>query len=271
MFDSDGFFLNLGTCHDYHIENITTFVGDTSVAHLLLLKNDTPMIDKFFQQTNDTIWPFLSEVGRSKDIFSSCSFIESDDYILFFYATKTEIVLVAVDIVDENTVEYADEGLYTPWHYDDTLLFFRRMQPDGTFSRDKDSSQTRLSPIAQLFLHAVDMYRFYATSGQFSLVPAIHLVLLTNAHLVNYPKVVDTWQQDMFGVTVLHDLSTLKRGIIYDSSVQGNPLMPINDDATIEGSAYWTKWLQYEEEKGHFDWNNPLYDDTPSPRRRSKA
>ena len=63
------------------------------------------MIDKFFIHTNDTIWKFLSEIGKSKEIYSCYSFHEMDDYTVFFYATSTEIVLVYLDIVDEGTVD----------------------------------------------------------------------------------------------------------------------------------------------------------------------
>ena len=69
------------------------------------------MIDKFFIQTNDTIWSFLSEIGKNKEVFSCYSFREIDDYTIFFYAIPTEIVLACLDIVDEGTVEYADKGV----------------------------------------------------------------------------------------------------------------------------------------------------------------
>ena len=77
------------------------------------------MIDTFFKQTNETIWGFLQEIGKSKEVFSCYSFREIDGYTLFFYATSTEIVLVLLDIVDEGTVEYAE---------DDSRLIFRNIR-----------------------------------------------------------------------------------------------------------------------------------------------
>lgn len=55
------------------------------------------MIDKFFKQTNETIWDFLSEIGKSKEVFSSLSVMEMDNYTVYFYATKTEVVLLCMD------------------------------------------------------------------------------------------------------------------------------------------------------------------------------
>jgi len=45
------------------------------------------MIDKFFKQTNESIWDFLQEIGKSKEVFSCYSFREIDGYTIFFSAT----------------------------------------------------------------------------------------------------------------------------------------------------------------------------------------
>ena len=110
------------------------------------------------------------------------------------------------------------------------------------------------------------MRRFMALSCQFSVVPAIHLMYLTNSRIVNYPKIVETWQQDEFGFSALQNLSGLRGGIIYDSRVEGHPFIPVNEDLEIEGSEYWTKWQTYLENRGHFDW---LKDPQPSAKRYS--
>ena len=45
------------------------------------------MIDKFFKQTNESIWDFLQKIGKSKEVFSCYSFREIDGYTIFFSAT----------------------------------------------------------------------------------------------------------------------------------------------------------------------------------------
>ena len=47
-------------------------------------KKGIPMIDKFYIQTNETIWDFLCEIGKSKDVFSCRSGMEIDEYITYF-------------------------------------------------------------------------------------------------------------------------------------------------------------------------------------------
>lgn len=223
------------------------------------------MIDKFFIQTNETIWNFLREIGKSKEIFSYYSFREIDGYTLFFYATSTEIVLVLLDIVDDGTVEYADKGVVFNIRDERTFKYFRKVMPDGTVSNNY--SDWRLSPPSEFFCHAQMMRRFMESSRQFNVVPAIHLMYLTNSRIVNYPNIVETWQQqDEFGFSALHNLSGLKHGIIYDSRVEGHPFIPVNEDLSIKGAEYWTKWQNYLKERGHFDWDDYRYDDWPHPK-----
>lgn len=222
------------------------------------------MIDKFFIQTNDTIWDFLREIGKSKDIYSCYSFYEIDNYTLFFYATSTEIVLILLDIVDDGTVEYADKGVFFKAGDEKTLKYFRKVFPNGEISKER--KDWRISPALELFFHAHLMRRFMALSCQFSVVPAIHLMYLTNSRIVNYPKIVETWQQDEFGFSALQNLSGLREGIIYDSRVEGHPFIPVNENLEIEGSEYWTKWQTYLRNRGHFDWDDYRYDDWPPPK-----
>ena len=193
------------------------------------------MIDKFFIQTNDTIWSFLSEIGKSKEVYSCYSFREIDDYTVFFYATSTEVVLVYLDIVDEDSV-----------------------------------GKPRPIPIKKLYNHAREMRKFFSISCQFKIVPAIHLMYLTNSCTANYQEVAIKWQkkhwkQNEFGFSVLQNLSGLRPGIIYDSRCEGNPFIPVNEDLSIEGAEYWTKWQTYLRNRGHFDWDDYRYDDWPLP------
>ena len=96
---------------------------------------------------------------------------------------------------------------------------------------------------------------------------AIHLMYLTNAHIVNYPKMMDTWQQqDLFGFSALHDLSGLRPNIVYESRIEGHPFIPVNEDLSIEASEYWTKWQTYLKNRGHFDGEDYRYDDWPRPK-----
>ena len=223
------------------------------------------MIDKFFRQTNETIWDFLREIGKSKDIYSCYSFREIDGYTLFFFATTTEVVLVLLDIVDDGTVEIADKGIRWTEPY---LSYFTKILPDGNISKEYEDS--RLSPAMELYNYAWEMRKFFSISCQFSVVPAIHLMLLTNSHIVNYPEVLMEWQNNQwkrneFGFSALQNLSGLRPGIIYDSRVNGNPFIPVNEDLSIEGAEYWTKWQMYLKNRGHFDWDDYRYDDWPRP------
>lgn len=104
----------------------------------------------------------------------------------------------------------------------------------------------------ELYDHACEMRKFLALSQQFDLVPAIHLVLLTNSHIVNYQKMVRSWQQDLFGFSVLQNISGL-REYRYDN-------IPFNNDSSIEGSDYWTKWQKYLKNRGWFDCEDYHYD-----------
>lgn len=179
------------------------------------------MIDKFFIQTNKTILNFLSEIGKNKEVFSTYSCMEMDGYKFFFYAIPTEIVLVCMNAVDEGSEEYADRGFM------------------------------------ELYQHAKKMRRFLALSCQFSFVPAIHLVYLTNARSVKYPKVVRSWKQNLFGFSVLQNMFGL-RDLEYSD-------IPVNRDLELEGSEYWTKWQTFLRNRGHFDWANDMWADWPQP------
>ena len=187
------------------------------------------MIDKFFIQTNDTIWDFLREIGKSKEVFSCRSGMEIDEYITYFYATRTEIVFVFLDYEDEGTIESADKGLFFNVLDEKTYRFFRKVLPNGKTS--KDSKDLRLSPIVDIYEHAKNMRRFLALSCQFSLVPAIHLMFLTSSRIVNYPKVVRTWQQNLFGISILQNLPGV-RDMRYGD-------LPVNCDLNLEASEYW--------------------------------
>ena len=213
------------------------------------------MIDKFFIQTNETIWDFLREIGKSKEVFSSRSVMEIDIYTAYFYATRTEIVLVFLDHKDEGTIEYADKGLFINVWDEKTYKYFRKVLPNGETS--KDSKDWRFSPIVDIYEHAKMMRRFLQLSCQFSLIPAIHLMFLTSSRIVNYPKVVRTWQQNFFGFSVLQNLSGM-RNIGYSD-------IPFNWDLSIESSEYWTKWQTFLRNRGHIDWANDMWADWPQP------
>jgi len=214
------------------------------------------MIDKFFVQTNETIWDYLSEIGKSKEIFSCSSGMEIDGYAVYFYATKTEVVLLCMDyaFVEDGIFERADKGVCT-FRHNKPLKYFRKILADGTVS--KDEKEWRFSPVMELYDHACRMREFFSISQQFDLVPAIHLMLLTNSQIINYPNVVNTWQQDLFGISVLQNVSGMKN--------LENDSIPFNYESNIEASQYWTKWQKYLKNRGHFDWSNPLWDDWPRP------
>ena len=190
------------------------------------------MIEKFVVQTNDTILDFLSEMGRNHEVFSTFSGMEIDGYRVYFYAMPTEIVLVLMDIADEGTVEIVNK---------------RRAWTESAMI---------------LYNHAKEMRRFFALSCQYNVIPAIHLVQLTNSCIVNYPKVLVNWQRNQwrkneFGFTVLHNLQGL-RNLEYSD-------LPVNIDLGLDASAYWTKWQKYLKNRGWFDWANDQWSDSPQP------
>ena len=179
------------------------------------------MIDKFYMQTNKTILNFLSEIGKSKEVFSAYSCMEMDGYKFFFYAIPTEIVLVCIDSADDGIAGYANKGL------------------------------------VELYEHAKMMRRFFALSCQFSLVPAIHLVYLTSARTVSYPKIARFWQKNPFGFSVFQKIHGL-RDLEYRD-------IPVNRDLSLKSSEYWTKWQTFLKNRGHFDGEDYRYDDWPRP------
>lgn len=190
------------------------------------------MIDKFVVQTNDTILNSLSEMGRNKEVFSTFSGMEIEGYRTYFYAMPTEIVLVLMDIVDEGTVEKVNK---------------KHIWTESAM---------------ELYNHAWEMRRFFSLSCQFDLIPAIHLVLLTNSRIVNYPEVLIEWQRKQwrkneFGFTVLHNLQGL-------SNIEYSDI-PVNNDLSLEASAYWTKWQTYLKNRGWFDWADDQWSDWPQP------
>lgn len=215
------------------------------------------MIDKFFTQTNDTVLDFMSEIAKSKEVFSTFSRREIYNCSVCFYANKTEIVLLCIDNwnVEDGTLEFADKGV-ARFTLDGSAKYFRKVLPDGTVS--KDWKDCRFSPMMELYNQAWELRRFLALSQQFDLVPAIHLVLLTNSHIVNYPEVLKTWKQDLFGFSVLHNMRGL-RDLNYLN-------IPYNNDSGIKGSEYWRKWQIYLKNRGHFDWEDYRYDDWPLPK-----
>jgi hypothetical protein len=181
--------------------------------------------------------------------------MEMDEFRVFFYAIPAEIVLVCMDYVDEETVEYADKGLFFNVKDEKTYKYFRKVLPDGKTS--KKNSDWRLSPVWEIYEHAKMMRRFLALSCQFSLVPAIHLMYLTSSRIVNYPKVVRSWQQNLFGFSVLQNLPGL-RDLEYSDIL-------VNSDLGLDCSEYWTKWQTYLKNRGHFDWADDMWADWPQP------
>ena len=215
------------------------------------------MIDKFYIQTNDTILDFMSEIGKNKEVFSTFSGMEMDGYLVYFYAIPTEIVLVLIDKVDEGVIEKADKCVRWTEPY---LNYFHKVLPNGNVSNRYEDS--RLSPAMELYNHAWEMRRFFDLSCQYELTPAIHLMLLTNSYIINYPEVLVEWQQNQwqkneFGFTVLHNLQSLRNNEYAD--------IPVNQDFSLEASEYWAKWQKFLKNRGHFDWANPLWDDSPKP------
>ena len=205
------------------------------------------MIDKFRNQTNETIWDFLREIGNNKEVFSSYfhEVIYDEAFHFFFYATSNEIVLVCLDIVENGRVEKADKSV--KWA-EPCLGIFTKVLPDGNVS--KSYKDLRLSPAMILYSNAWEMRRYFSDSGLFNELPTIHLMLLTNTHIVNYPEVLTDWQQDQwkpneFGFSALHDLQGLSREIIFDCLLNGDSFIPINNDLSIDGSEYWLKWEEF--------------------------
>lgn len=204
------------------------------------------IIEKFFQQTNETIWGFLTDMGQRKDVFSVFSYVYPgmENYVTYFYAVEKEIVILLLDNNPKGTVEWADRGIYSkPFKY------FKKVCIDGKVSQDK--KDWRDSPAEDLF-HAAKMMRDFISSktNGFELVPAIHCMLLTNVTIINYHDVVKSWQQPLFGFSALHNLD-------YEelcNNPNHNPVLPVNNDYCIKGGDYWKGWVKYISDKGWLDW-----------------
>lgn len=214
------------------------------------------MIDQFFKQTNKTIWNFLREIGNDKQVFSSFFDHAVSAYCrAYIYAAPNEIVLMYMDIRDEQTPMCAVKGKGDKW-YD-----LRKVLPDGTVSKDADDWEP--CPLYYLYDDALRMRKFLVLSKQFSIVPAIHLMLLTNYRIINYQKFVRSCQQNLFGISVLHNLQ-VTNDVIRENRYNGQ--IPVNGDFKLECSAYYSKYMTYLENRGYFDGDNPLWDDWPRSR-----
>ena len=183
------------------------------------------IIDKFFEQTNDTIWEFLRLIGQDKDVFSIFSYVYPgmENYVTYFYAVEKEIVIMCLDKNQEGTVEWADSGVYSK-----PFKHFKKVDNDGNVSRDE--KDWRDSPAQDLYYAANKMREFISKTSRFQIVPAIHCMLLTNSTIINYLDVVKSWQQPLFGFSVLHKLDYEP---ICDNPNQ-NPVLPINNDFDLK-------------------------------------
>lgn len=203
------------------------------------------LIDKFFVQTNDTIWDFLRQMGQSKEVFSSfsCVYPGMDWYVTYFYAIEKEIVIMSMDKNPEGTVEFADRGVYT-----EPFKFFRKVDAVGKVSTDR--KDWRDSPAEHLYYAAKKMRDYISKESRFEIVPAIHCMLLTDSTLVNYPDVVKSWQQPLFGFSCLQNLDYEP----ISDNPNNYPFLPVNNDYSLKGGEYWKGWDEYIREKGWLDW-----------------
>ena len=203
------------------------------------------IIDKFFEQTNDTIWDFLKQIGQNKDVYSIFSYVYPgmENYVTYFYAVEKEIVIMCLDKNQEGTVEWADSGVYSK-----PFKHFKKVDTDGNVSRDE--KDWRDSPAQDLYYAAKKMREFISRTSRFQIVPAIHCMLLTNSTIINYLNVVKSWLQPLFGFSALHKLDYEP---ICDNPNQ-NPVLPINNDFGLKGGEYWKGWNEYVKAKGWLDW-----------------
>lgn len=203
------------------------------------------IIDKFFNQTNETIWEFLRQMGSREDVFSIFSYVYPgmENYVTYFYAVEKEIVIMCLDKNPDGTVEWADRGVYSK-----PFKFFKKVSSESKVSDDE--KDWRDSPAQDLYYAAYKMREFLSKTGKYEIVPAIHCILLTNSTIINYPDVIKSWQQPLFGFSALHELDY---ELICDNP-NHNPVLPINNDFSLIGGEYWKGWEEYIKDKGWLDW-----------------
>jgi len=162
------------------------------------------MISELKLQTNETIFHFLTQLGKQEDVYSSrpedlCPTLQ--DCKVYVYAKEQELVVVLVDVTMTGTQEEADLEFSNPvmkaYFHNATSPFLERV------------GEYRDSPVWQLYQAATSLHKLI--NKDVELPVQVHAVLVTNSYIVNIEELQEALSSmnEDFGLTVFHDCLTI--------------------------------------------------------------
>ena len=162
------------------------------------------MISELKLQTNETIFRFLTQLGKQEDVYSSrpedlCPTLQ--DCKVYVYAKEQELVVVLVDVTMTGTQEEADLEFSNPvmkaYFHNATSPFLERV------------GEYRDSPVWQLYQAAKSLHKLI--NKDVELPVQVHAVLVTNSYIVNIEELQEALSSMNvdFGLTVFHNYLTI--------------------------------------------------------------
>ena len=200
------------------------------------------MISELKLQTNETIFHFLTQLGKQEDVYSSrpedlCPTLQ--DCKVYVYAKEQELVVVLVDVTMTGTQEEADLEFSNPvmkaYFHNATSPFLERV------------GEYRDSPVWQLYQAAKSLHKLI--NKDVELPVQVHAVLVTNSYIVNIEKLQEALSSmnEDFGLTVFHDCQSFcDQWSVFK--------LPVNPDFFLVGATYLQTYkhelsMQFEADK----------------------
>ena len=200
------------------------------------------MISELKLQTNETIFRFLTQLGKQEDVYSSrpedlCPTLQ--DCKVYVYAKEQELVVVLVDVTMTGTQEEADLEFSNPvlkaYFHNATSPFLERV------------GEYRDSPVWQLYQAAKSLHKLI--NKDVELPVQVHAVLVTNSYIVNIEKLQEALSSmnEDFGLTVFHDCQSFcDQWSVFK--------LPVNPDFFLVGATYLQTYkhelsMQFEADK----------------------
>lgn len=200
------------------------------------------MISELKLQTNETIFHFLTQLGKQEDVYSSrpedlCPTLQ--DSKVYVYAKEQELVVVLVDVTMTGTQEEADLEFSNPvmkaYFHNATSPFLERV------------GEYRDSPVWQLYQAAKSLHKLI--NKDVELPVQVHAVLVTNSYIVNIEELQEALSSmnEDFGLTVFHDCQSFcDKWSVFK--------LPVNPDFFLVGATYLQTYkhelsMQFEADK----------------------
>ncbi|MBR4898759.1 MAG: hypothetical protein IKZ48_08240 [Prevotella sp.] len=184
------------------------------------------MISELKLQTNETIFRFLTQLGKREDVYSSrpedlCPTLQDSN--VYVYAKEQELVVVLVDVTMTGTQEEADLEFSNPvmkaYFHNATSPFLERV------------GEYRDSPVWQLFQAARSLHKLI--NKDVELPVQVHTVLVTNSSIVNIEelqKAIANLDEE-FGLTIFHNCQSFcDQWSVFK--------LPVNPDFFLMGATY---------------------------------